>query len=223
MKHKDFNPTMPFLDFIEQYDRVERIYYDEEETNEKEASKLKKIYQMSQTTDINSIPESMPFQPSYRFMTVACQIGNTEEEIFDILKRNSQLPEDMESKSWNEIDDKDLNRFLTRINHVRNWLELYAPNFVKFEVQKEIPKVQLTNPQSEFLLKVADLLEKADFTPEELHEEMYTILNEQDMKPNKAFQAIYKTIIGKKQGPRAASFILSLDKDFVINRFRMKA
>jgi lysyl-tRNA synthetase class 1 len=52
---------------------------------------------------------------------------------------------------------------------------------------------------------------------------MYTILNEQDMKPNKAFQAIYKIIIGKKQGPRAASFVLSLDKDFVINRFRMKA
>jgi lysyl-tRNA synthetase class 1 len=94
---------------------------------------------------------------------------------------------------------------------------------VKFEVQKELPMVQLTEPQNEFLLKLADILENRDFTPEELHEEMYTILNEQDMKPNKAFQAIYKIIIGKKQGPRAASFVLSLDKDFVINRFRMKA
>ena len=223
MKHKDFNPAMPFLDFIDQYDRVERIYYDEEETNEKEALKLKKIYQISQTTDINLIPESMPFQPSYRFMTVACQIGNKEEEIFDILKRNSQLPEGMENKNWNEILDDDINKFISRINQVKNWLDLYAPNFVKFEVQKEIPSVQLSKSQNEFLLKVADLLETKDYTPEQLHEEMYTILNEQDMKPNKAFQAIYKIIIGKKQGPRAASFVLSLDKDFVINRFRMKA
>lgn len=223
MKHKDFNPEMPFLDFIEQYDRVERIYYDREETNEKEALKLKKIYQMSQTTDINLIPESMPFQPSYRFMTVACQIGSSEEEIFNILKKNSQLPEEMESKNWNEIDDKSINKFVNRINQVKNWLNIYAPNFVKFEVQKEIPSVQLSEPQNEFLLKVADLLENRDFTPEQLHEEMYNILNELGMKPNKAFQAIYKIVIGKKQGPRAASFILSLDKDFVVNRFRMKA
>ena len=66
-------------------------------------------------------------------------------------------------------------------------------------------------------------MESGEFTPEELHEEMYTILNELGIKPQKAFQAIYKTVIGKKQGPRAASFILSLNKDFVINRFRMLA
>lgn len=65
MKHKDFNPEMPFLDFIEQYDRVERIHYGEEETSEKETQKLKKIYEISQTVDAELVPESMPFQPSY--------------------------------------------------------------------------------------------------------------------------------------------------------------
>jgi lysyl-tRNA synthetase class 1 len=221
MKHKDFNPTMPFLDFIEQYDRVERIYYGEEETSEKETQKLKKIYEISQTVDAELVPESMPFQPSYRFMTVACQIGGDEEEIFDILKRNSQLPERMEDVEWDEMNGHDKERFTKRIGHVKNWLNLYAPNFVKFEVQKELPEVQLNEPQKEFLLKVADLLESRDFTAEELHDEMYSILNELDMKPQKAFQAIYKTIIGKKQGPRAASFVLSLNKDFVVKRFRM--
>lgn len=222
MKHKDFNPTMPFLDFTEQYDRVERIYYDEEETSGKETEKFKKIYEISQTVDADSIPESIPFQPSYRFMTVACQIGSDEEEIFDILKRNSQLPQRMENLKWSEVDCLDKERFTKRISHVKNWLETYAPNFVKFEVQKERPEVQLSEPQSTFLLKVADLLEARDFTPEELHDEMYSILNDMDMKPQKAFQAIYKTIIGKKQGPRAASFVLSLNKDFVVERFRMK-
>ncbi|HTX61588.1 MAG TPA: lysine--tRNA ligase [Methanobacterium sp.] len=223
MKHKDFNPEMPFLDFIDQYDRVERIYYDEEETSEKEALKLKKIYQMSQTVDLESIPDSMPFQPSYRFMTVACQISSGEEEIFDILKRNSQLPENMKDIKFGEISAKDRDIFTKRIDQVRNWLDLYAPGFVKFEVQKELPKIQLNEAQQEFLFKIADLLESRDFTSEELHDEMYRILKEMDMKPQKAFQAIYKTIIGKKQGPRAASFVLSLDKDFVMNRFRMKA
>jgi lysyl-tRNA synthetase, class I len=223
MKHKDFNPTMPFLDFIEQYDRVERIYYDQEEASPKETAKLKKIYEISQTVDVDSIPDTMPFQPPYRFTTVACQIGSNEEEIFEILRKNSQLPGRLEHKEWVEMDGDDRERFISRIGQVKNWLNLYAPNFVKFEVQKVFPEVQLTDPQREFLLKVADLLEKKDFTPEELHEEMYQILNELSLKPQKAFQAIYKTIIGKKQGPRAASFVLSLDKDFTVKRFRMEA
>ncbi|OPY24904.1 MAG: Lysine--tRNA ligase [Methanobacterium sp. PtaU1.Bin242] len=219
MKHKDFNPTMPFLDFIEQYDRVERVYYDNEETSPKEALKLKKIYEISQI----KIPESMPFQPSYRFLTVASQIGSNKEEIFEILKRNSQLPLDMKDKNWEELDKTDSKRLKMRINQVKNWLELYAPPFVKFEVQKELTPVDLTETQQEFLLKVAELLEKGDYTPEELQDEMYLILKNLDMKPQKAFQAIYKTIIGKKQGPRAASFLLSLDKDFVIRRFKTQA
>lgn len=220
MKHKDFNPSLPFLDFIEQYDRVERVYYGKEETTSpKEGEKLKKIYEISQT----QISESMLFQPSYRFLTVAYQIaGDDEEEVFDILARNSQLPDHLNAKNWDEIDQKDLNGFKLRLNHVKNWLELYAPDFVKFEVQKELPSVDLTDAQQEFLLKVAEILESREHTPEQLHDEMYLILKDLGMKPQKAFQAIYKTIIGKKQGPRAASFVLSLDKDFVIRRFTMQ-
>ena len=102
MKHKDFDPSMPFLDFIEQYDRVERIYYDmEEAASEKEAEKLKKIYEISQI----QISDSMPFQPSYRFLTVAYQIaGDDENKVFDILKTNSQLPVEMESKNLSDLD-----------------------------------------------------------------------------------------------------------------------
>ena len=221
MKHKDFDPSMPFLDFIEQYDRVERIYYDREEAaSEKEAEKLKKIYEISQI----QIPESIPFQPSYRFLTVAYQIaGDDEEKVFDILKKNSQLPVEMETKNLGKLNQKDISRFRMRLNHVKNWLSEYAPSFVKFEVQKGIPKVELSKSQEEFLLKVSNALEENDYTAETFHDEMYNILNDLGLKPQKAFQAIYKVIIGKKQGPRAASFVLSLDKDFVIKRFRMQA
>jgi lysyl-tRNA synthetase class 1 len=221
MKHKDFNPSMPFLDFIEQYDRVERIYYDmEEAASEKEAEKLKKIYEISQI----QISESMPFQPSYRFLTVAYQIaGDDEDKIFEILKTNSQLPVEMETKNLSDLDQNDIDRFRMRLNHVENWLNKYAPSFVKFEVEKEIPKIDLSKPQKEFLSKVSNALEENNYNPETFHNAMYLIMNDLDLKPQKAFQAIYKMIIGKKQGPRAASFVLSLDKDFVIKRFRKQA
>jgi lysyl-tRNA synthetase, class I len=220
LKHQDFNPEMPFLDFIEQYDRVERIYYGAEEAaSEKEREKLKKIYEVSQI----KISESMPFQPSYRFLTVAYQIaGKDPKDIFAILKKNSQLPKEMDEKNFEDIDSEELERLNRRLNHVENWLEKYAPDFVKFNVQKKLPKVEISDLQKEFLFKVAALLENNDYNPEELHDSMYHIIHDLDIKPQKAFQAIYKVITGKKQGPRAASFVLSLDKDLVIKRFRME-
>jgi lysyl-tRNA synthetase, class I len=218
LKHQDFNPSMPFLDFIEQYDRVERIYYGAEEaSSDKEEEKLKKIYESAQI----ELLDSMPFQPSYRFLTVAYQIaGNDVEKVFEILKKNSQLPKDMER--FEDLDKNDLERLERRIDQVKNWLELYAPEFVKFQVQKKLPRVEISDLQKEFLFKVANLLDNGKYNPEELHDAMYLIIHDLDMKPQKAFQAIYKVITGKKQGPRAASFVLSLDKDLVIKRFRME-
>ena len=221
LKHKDFNPEMPFLDFIDQYDRVERIYYGfEEPASSKEGEKSKKIYEMSQI----ELYDKMPFQPSYRFMTVAYQIADGNiKKVFEILKKNSQLPEYMNNLEFEKLNERDLKNLEMRMKHVKNWLNIYAPEFVKFSVMKKIPKLPLGEDQTTFLLKLADLLELNNYTAEELHDEMYNLLTELDMKPQKAFQAIYKIIIGKKQGPRAASFVLSLDTDFVVKRFRMEA
>lgn len=42
----------------------------------------------------------------------------------------------MKDKNWEELDKTDAKRLKMRINQVKNWLDLYAPPFVKFEVQK---------------------------------------------------------------------------------------
>jgi lysyl-tRNA synthetase class 1 len=82
----------------------------------------------------------------------------------------------------------------------------------------------LTDEQTQFLSGLADLMETTEFTDAaELHDAMYGILESQGLKPQKGFQAIYKMILGQKQGPRAASFLLSLDKDFVVKRLRQEA
>lgn len=220
MKHKDFNPEMPFLDFVEQFDRVEEIYFGKEKAaSEKEEKKLKKIYQMSQIHETNE----MPFRPSYRFLTVAYQIaGDDLEKIYQILQRNSQLPEEIENTSFEDLSDNLKDILQKRVIHVKNWLDTYAPGFVKFQVQEKMPPATLSPEQTAFLSDMATLLEEKDLNPEELHDEMYNILREHDLKPQKAFQAIYRVVIGKKMGPRAASFILSLDKNFIIKRLRLE-
>ena len=222
LKPKDFSPKMGFLDLMDQYDRVERIAYGiEEASNDKEKAKLTKIYEISQ---LEQLPDEMPFQPSYRFLTVAYQIANGKaEKIYEILEKNHQLPERLEDVSYEDLSDFDRKTYLQRLEYVKNWLDTYAPKFVKFQVMKKMPRVEITDEQKEFLGQLADVLENEKFDSDvQFHDRMYEILEALEMKPQKAFQAIYKTIIGKKQGPRAASFVLSLDKDFVVKRFRLE-
>ncbi|MDR2966340.1 MAG: lysine--tRNA ligase [Methanobacteriaceae archaeon] len=221
MKHKDFSPNMAFLDFMDQFDKVEKVFFDEEEApSEKEGKKFKKIYEIAQIQD----GKPLPFRPPYRFLTVAYQIaGDNNEKIFEILKKNSQLTKSFKNKEFRDLTEKELEEFNQRINHVKNWLDKYGPKFVKFQVMKKIPRLELSDEAKAFLLDLANLLDEKEFnSAEKLHDEMYEILKINGLKPQKAFQAIYKMILGQKQGPKAASFILSLDKDFVVKRLRME-
>jgi lysyl-tRNA synthetase class 1 len=221
MKHKDFSPNMGFLDFIDQFDKVEKVFFDEEEApSEKEGKKFKKIYEIAQ---INK-DESLPFRPPYRFLTVAYQIaGNDPEKIFEILKKNSQLTKSFKEKNFNDLNDMQVKEFKDRLQEVNNWLEKYGPKFVKFQVMKKIPRIPLTEEQKSFLKDLATLIEENHFTKAtDLHDKMYDILNSYNLKPQKAFQAIYKIILGQKQGPKAASFLMSLDKDFLVKRLKLE-
>lgn len=220
MKHRDFDPGFPFLNLMEQFERVERIYYGEEEAaSEQEEEKLKKIYEVS----VDKIEDEIPFRPPYKFMVVACQIASDMEKLYNILKRNSQLPKRLENKEFDELNEKDKKYLEERVRHVRNWLDKYAPESVKFEVQKELPKVKLSEKQIKFLNELAKVIESEELNAVELHNRIYDIMREHGLNAKEAFQAIYKVLIGKKRGPRAASFILSLDKNFVVKRFRLEA
>ncbi|GAA5818756.1 MAG: lysine--tRNA ligase [Methanobrevibacter sp. CfCl-M3] len=221
MKHKDFSPKMQFLDFIEQFDKVEKVYYDEEPSpSEKEGLKFKEIYEVVKI----SKDDKLSFRPPYRFLIVAYQIaGRNLEKIFEILKKNSQLSDSFKDKNFEDLDEKEIAAFEERLDNVINWLDDYGPKFVKFNVSKKIPKLELSDVEKEFLKSLAILIENNDFNEDvELHDKMYELIHKYEFKPQKAFQVIYKVILGQKQGPKAASFLLSLDKDFLIKRLKLE-
>ncbi|MDR2830941.1 MAG: lysine--tRNA ligase [Methanobrevibacter sp.] len=222
MKHKDFSPKMHFLDFIEQFDKVEKVYYDEEQApSEKEERKFKKIYEIAKISD----EDRLPFRPPYRFLTVAYQIiGGNLEGIFEILKKNSQLSESFKYKGFKDLNEEEINEFEKRLENVANWLDKYAPKFVKFNISRKIPKLEFKDDEKIFLKSLAILVENNDFNDAtELHDKMYKIIHEHELKPQKAFQTIYKVTLGQKKGPKAASFLLSLEKNFLIKRLRLEA
>ena len=102
-----------------------------------------------------------------------------------------------------------------RIERVKNWLEKYASEDFKFEVQNEI-KVELNEKQKETLKMLKNYLSTENCTEEKLYNEFYKICKSIGIKNNEFFQGAYGVIIGKEKGPRLASLILTVGKNKIV-------
>lgn len=104
--------------------------------------------------------------------------------------------------------------------YAKVWIEQYAPESAKFLVQKEVPVAakELSDKQKEMLHKIAEELDK-DWDAEAFQIQIYEYGKALGLNGKETFAAIYKSLIGKDHGPKAAWLILSLEKDFIKKRF----
>jgi len=102
-----------------------------------------------------------------------------------------------------------------RAEKVKNWLEKYAGEDMKFKVQEKA-SAKLNAKEKKGLIELKKSLIKKNFTEEELLQEFYRICKKVDIKNTEFFEAAYRVIINKKKGPRLASLILSSGKDKII-------
>ena len=102
-----------------------------------------------------------------------------------------------------------------RAEKVKNWLEKYAGDDMKFEVQEKL-KFPFEGTDKDALIELKEILKSKEFTEEELFSEFYNICQKLEIKNTDFFKACYQAIIGKEKGPRLASLILAIGKDKVI-------
>lgn len=211
MKAKDFDPGFPLVELYKEYRQLEKIYFGEEEISESMREQKERIYELSQVEDV---PEKIPQRIPFALATVMIQVARDEEHVINILERKGVLenPEDWEIELAKE-----------RLNRAENWIEKYAPEPAKFKVLDQLPedeKDQLSQKEKECLSKLEDYLSGKDHGPVEIHNKVYDIARDNDLKPVKLFQAIYRVFLGEKSGPRVGNFLIALEDDFVIERLR---
>ena len=108
-----------------------------------------------------------------------------------------------------------------RIEYARRWLESFAPEELKFEVQESVPQQasELSDEQRAFLRRLAGQLD-ASMDGAAIHALVYELAGEfSESKPAQLFQAIYVSLLGKERGPRAGAFLSVLGTDFAVRRF----
>ena len=109
-----------------------------------------------------------------------------------------------------------------RADAARAWLENYAPESARIDVQEALPPAvrELTAEQRAYLGALADALANAGWAGDALQAEIFRVAQERDLKAGQAFAALYAAFLGRSSGPRAGALLAAQDRDFVIGRLR---
>ncbi len=206
----DFDPFRPndLILLYERYDRTERIYFDKEETDEREKINQKRIYELSH---VGQIPDKCPIQIPLTYAAIALQVGLNEQGALEIFKKNGHVPED--------VSGIDLHYIMERLHDAKNWLDQFASEQYKFQIQKE-SKAELDPKQKKTLKEIAKLLKnKKKLEEKELHDKFYKICEKTGLEVKDFFKAAYMVLINKERGPRLANFIKTIGEEKVSELF----
>ncbi|PMQ00922.1 MAG: lysine--tRNA ligase [Dictyoglomus sp. NZ13-RE01] len=210
-KHIDFDPVNGYILLAEEYEKIERIYFHLEGTEE-DWKEIARIYEMSQP---DNIPKEPGPQVPLRHLITLTQIS----------LGNKEMLKDMLVRSGYEKELKNFDQILKMVEYVDNWLKKFAPDQVKFKLQENLPEITKTFSPKEkaFLKSLAESIKSKEWDGEELQTHIYELAKSFEIDGKRAFQLIYLSFLNQNSGPRAGYFLVSLPKDFVVNRLEESA
>ena len=108
------------------------------------------------------------------------------------------------------------------LRHARNWAEEWAPESLRLRIlepeEAREAAGNLDEGQRAYLSTMADKLDP-EMGGDEVQDLLYATAIEMEVKPRKAFAALYAVLLGAKHGPKAGPFIAGLPTDMVRQRF----
>jgi lysyl-tRNA synthetase class 1 len=183
------------------YDRIARVYW---EGVRDDTSRLFALVCSSDTLQLER--RALP-----RFSTVAYLVQMPHVDMVAEFEK-------LDGIKYSERDKEELE---LRKKYAHIWLDAYAPEDFKFEIQKILPEAaaHFTLEQKSALKQVLEYVKSHDkLDGQELHTALHDIKNASGIDPKHFFEAIYLSILGKASGPKAGWFLSVLDRDFLAKR-----
>lgn len=201
----DFDPGLGVMNLVNEFDRFERIAWGEEE-NPGTFTEVERTYALSCP---HGKPAHLPNKVPYSHLVTVSQMAGTVEGVEAILRRSGELTGDLDEHDRRELEE--------RVAHVRFWLERFAPDNVRFQVQDALPALQ--DGDAAILADVHNVLSGLDgWDGGAIHDALYEVKEARDLKPQEVFGPVYRAILGQDRGPRAGFFLSSLDRAWVLER-----
>lgn len=206
------SPQKP-IDFNIDGDTIPRLYDNHDECAaihfgaESDTPDLGRAFHFAQLS-----PENIPERYFPRFSRVAFMVQIPYLDVHKEIEKMKEAP----------LTDADKAEADERSEYAKVWLENFASDHAKFEIQDDVPDLahDLEADQRAFLKSIAEFLtQNPDIQGENLHGQIHELRKNSPLEPRDAFGAIYVSLLGKPSGPQAGWFLESLDRPFVIKRF----
>jgi lysyl-tRNA synthetase, class I len=180
------------------------------------ANELREAYQMASAGASERTISSVPFD---HLVSVYQAARGDRAEVMAILERTGYQQAVAE-------ESEVLGRELV---YVANWVEKFAPDSVRIELQEAMPSVRLSVEQRAFLGHLGSAIEATTsksgavstiLDGPAMHQLIYDATQKASLMPQKGFSAIYQIILARDSGPKAGWFLASLDRLWLIARLR---
>jgi lysyl-tRNA synthetase, class I len=191
----------------EDFDRQEKLAYGIVQGNAKKMAMAKRVFELAQVEG-GQLGETPPFRAPFRHLCNVLQINDGNIE-----KAKEYYANDIK----NEIDEAS---FTQRAQKAWFWIKNYAPEDFKYQINSQVPQIDLTAKEKDFLSDLASYLETSWDQIESdkaLNDTIYQIIHKFELEPKDVFFKMYQILINREKGPKLASFIRSIGKDKILN------
>ncbi len=145
--------------------------------------------------------------------------------VFLVQMPHMNLYEEVAAMKGSELTDADKQEIDERAQYAKLWLDNYADEKFIFSLQNQLPAItkELSDNEVKAMVLLADKLESVEVTDgQTYHETIHAVREEANMTPKEFFGTVYQLFLDKDSGPKVGWFLSSLDKDFIIDRLRLK-
>lgn len=143
------------------------------------------------------------------------------EVAFIVQMRHLVLDIEAERAKGSPLTESEKNALEERARYAKFWLTTYAPAEFKYELQKEMPEVTLSQIQKLAMRSLLEFLEvKSDASAGDIHQKLHELKAAIPATPADFFGAIYKIFLNRNSGPKAGWFLAGLPRDFVVKRLQ---
>ncbi|QRV13490.1 lysine--tRNA ligase [Haloterrigena salifodinae] len=203
-KARDF--SIERLDqLVDEFDRLEAIYFDEIEADEDETAFAERVYPL-----VVEEPREERIRLPYTFAAVLGMFDDPDLRE-DVARKEGHIPDD--APEW-AVEDA-----LARVEKARNWARRTANEF-DYELKRtEIPDHEFDAATEDALAELADFIE-AGREPDEIQGEIYETAKRHDVDVGDFFGAGYRLFFDENQGPKLGPFLAKVDREFVVARLR---
>jgi len=199
------------------YDAAERAFYASHRTEDEENQA-----RGCELAQLDPPPKEAPFQLPYRHAAFLHQISPPRNRLEWCLMRLKDT-----GILTRRLTDFEVDCVRRRLEQGGVWVERYAPEnkVVLLESLPDSVRGQLTEADRESLRIFAKRAETAPWQEDAIKELMVSLTKggALPVETSRFFRNLYLVLLGKEKGPRAAPFLVVLDKKFVLQRLREAA